>query len=243
MNKERIVLWFSCGAASAVATKICLEKYKDHELKIVRIVIPSEHPDNARFAYVCEAWFGYPIINISSDKYTDTWDVWTRKQYLGGPKGAPCTTELKTNVRFKFEKEWKPTMQVFGYTVEEKNRADIFRKNNPSINLITPLIDENLNKSDCLGILKNANIEIPMMYKLGFNNNNCIGCVKAGAGYWNKIRKIFPATYKRMEILERELNHSIIRIDGKNIFLDELAPEQGRHDDPEIDCSLFCYMA
>lgn len=30
------------------------------------------------------------------------------------------------------------------------------------------------------------------MYDLGYANNNCIGCVKGGIGYWNKIRIDFP---------------------------------------------------
>jgi hypothetical protein len=54
------------------------------------------------------------------------------------------------------------------------------------------LIENKLSKNECAGILAGAGIEIPMMYKLGYNNNNCIGCVKGGAGYWNKIRVDFP---------------------------------------------------
>ena len=30
------------------------------------------------------------------------------------------------------------------------------------------------------------------MYDLGYPNNNCIGCIKGGMGYWNRIRKDFP---------------------------------------------------
>jgi len=40
------------------------------------------------------------------------------------------------------------------------------------------LIDNDLSKENCLAIIDRAGIEIPMMYKLGYNNNNCIGCVK-----------------------------------------------------------------
>lgn len=55
--KERIVVWFSCGAASAVAAKLTLNKYKDSEVVIACAVIPSEHPDNERFLKDCERWF------------------------------------------------------------------------------------------------------------------------------------------------------------------------------------------
>jgi hypothetical protein len=47
---ETIVVWFSCGAASAVAAKKTIELYG--ETNIIRIVnnpIKEEHEDNQRF--------------------------------------------------------------------------------------------------------------------------------------------------------------------------------------------------
>lgn len=45
----RIVRQFSCGAASAVATKLALSEYGDRCV-IVNAYIEEEHPDNRRFA-------------------------------------------------------------------------------------------------------------------------------------------------------------------------------------------------
>ena len=57
------------------------------------------------------------------------------------------------------------------------------------------------------------------MYKLGYNNNNCIGCVKGGIGYWNKIRVDFPAEFDRMAELERKIGHAVLKetkvVDGE----------------------------
>lgn len=50
-----IILWFSCGAASAVACKISLEKHPD--ARIVYQHIESAHSDNVRFIADCEKWF------------------------------------------------------------------------------------------------------------------------------------------------------------------------------------------
>lgn len=73
----RVVCWFSCGDTSAVATALALKKYRaDRETIVARIVIPSEHEDNERFAADCSRWFDHPITNLRSDKYADTWDVW-----------------------------------------------------------------------------------------------------------------------------------------------------------------------
>src|SRR5262249_8611775 len=103
-----------------------------------------------------------------------------------------------------------------------------------------PLIEHELRKSDCLELLTRAGLELPAMYRLGYNNNNCVGCVKGGAGYWNKIRRDFPATFARMATLERELGATVIRVDGERVSLDELDPNAGRHDEPAPACSLFC---
>ena len=109
-----------------------------------------------------------------------------------------------------------------------------------------PLIDAGLTKSDCLAIVERAGIELPAMYKLGFQNNNCIGCVRGGMGYWNHIRRHFPETFSRMAKLERELGHALLP-DGKTgrrLFLDELDPGRGHLlTEPEIDCSVMCVLA
>lgn len=242
---QKIVVWFSCGAASAVTAKLCLAQYGDtHEVAIVRCVVANEHPDNDRFAADCERWFGREIIQISSLFYRDCWDVWETMGFLVGWKGgSPCANQMKRKPRKIFEAEWNPDVQAYGYTVEEKDRAERFRDANPDIKLLTPLIDINLTKSDCLAMIERAGIQLPDMYLLGFNNNNCIGCVKGGAGYWNRIRLHFPSIFTRMAQLERKIGRSCMMREGNNVWLDELDPSAGRHVEPEIDCSLFCYSA
>lgn len=243
MSKRRLVVWFSCGAASAVTAKLCLAKYaSEYEIAIARCVVANEHQDNDRFAADCEKWFGQPIVNLRSDEYADCWDVWEKRRYLVNQYGAPCTVHMKKHVRWAFEMDWQPDVQAYGYTREEVTRAERFREFNPEIRLLTPLIDECLGKSDCLSLIQRAGIELPAMYRLGFNNN-CIGCVKGGAGYWNHIRKVFPAVFDRMARLERKLGASILCVNGEPVYLDELPPDAGRHTEPEIECSLFCIPA
>ena len=137
---------------------------------------------------------------------------------------------------------------MFGYTAEEKDRAESFRRQNFEQPLETPLIDAGLSKSDCLAMIQRAGIELPAMYKLGYKNNNCIGCPKGGMGYWNKVRRDFPATFERMAALQRELGpgSGFLRDHGRGrrIVLDELDPTRGNHgDEPDIECSLMCHAA
>jgi hypothetical protein len=236
----RVVCWFSAGAASAVATSLTLAEHPD---AVVVYTDPgSEHPDNERFLADAEAWFDHPIVRLRSEKYRDTWQVWEERRFLVGPTGALCTVELKKRLRFAFQRP--DDVQVFGYTAKEKDRADRFREQNPGVDLRTPLIERGLDKADCLGILDRAGIELPAMYRLGYRNNNCIGCPKGGIGYWNKIRRDFPDVFARMALLERDIGHSIQKDDDGPVWLDELDPNRGSHaDEPDIDCSLLCVLA
>lgn len=70
-----------------------------------------------------------------------------------------------------------------------------------------------------MGMLWKAGIEIPAMYKMGYNNNNCIGCVKGGMGYWNKIRKDFPKVFDRMAKIEREVGATCLKDQSGKYFL------------------------
>jgi hypothetical protein len=238
---DRQLLWFSAGAASAVAAKLVLAEKHDNVV-VAYVDTGAEHEDNKRFIAECEEWFGSTIVMLKSDKYLDTWDVWEKTRFLVSPQGARCTTELKKKVRRTFEQPGD--VQTFGYTVEEQHRADRFREQNPEINLRTPLIEHGLNKQDCLSMISRAGIEIPTMYKLGYSNNDCIGCPKGGMGYWNKIRVDFPDTFQRMAELERTLNVSVLRSGGKGLFLDELDPNRGNHaTEASFECSMFCQLA
>jgi 3'-phosphoadenosine 5'-phosphosulfate sulfotransferase (PAPS reductase)/FAD synthetase len=242
---SRVVAWFSCGDASAVACALALKMFGRApwgEIVIARIVIDNEHKDNDRFARECAEWYGQPIIELRSDEYKDAWDVWESRKYVAGIAGAPCTTELKKRVRFKFQRP--DDMHVFGYTKEEPARAETFKRSNPEIDVTFPLLLRGLSKADCHALVRNRGIELPAMYRLGFNNNNCIGCPKGGAGYWNMIRKHFPDNFNRMDELTHRLGARLVKQDGKRIFLRELRPETGRQqDEVEISCTPMCESA
>lgn len=233
---SRTVVWVSAGAASAVAAKLTLAR----EPATLAYIDPgSEHEDNARFLADLETWYGQRIQRLYSAKYQDTWQVWRERRFLNSPRGALCTTELKKKVRQNFTR--LDDVQVFGYTVNERNRADRFTEQNPEIDARFPLIEHELTKSDCLELVARSGIVIPAMYRLGYANNNCVGCVKGGAGYWNQIRRDFPDVFARMAALEREIGATVLRADGGPLWLDELDPDRGRMaDEPVPSCSLFC---
>jgi hypothetical protein len=239
MIDKKIIGWFSCGITSAVACKLAVDKYGKDNVILIYFVIDSAHEDNERFIKQCEDWIGVKIERRRSSKYKDQFDVIEKTRYINGPSGARCTKELKKDVRISVENEINYEHQVFGFEFDKKevNRAIRFTQQNPHTNPIFPLIEERLTKEICAGILINAGIELPTMYKLGFHNNNCKMCVKGGMGYANLIKKNFPDDFDRMAKLERKIGRSCI----KNKFLDELKESDGRHEPPILpDCGTFC---
>lgn len=236
-------MWFSCGAASAVAAKLAVEKYPDCEV-LYCDTLAYEHPDNARFLSDVEEWIDKEIKIIKSSKYKDIFDVFRRTGWLVGVGGARCTTELKRNVRKAYQQDGD--LHIFGLTYDEEKRIDQFVDNSPELEFEWILFDKQITKAERYKIISKAGIDLPAMYKLGYNNNNCIGCVKGQMGYWNKIRVDFPEAFERMAKLEREMNVAICKSyagDGKRkrVFLDELDPDAGRDVPmPDIECGVLC---
>lgn len=224
-----IICWWSGGITSAVACKKSLEKW---DVRLVYIETGSHHPDTLRFKADCEKWYGQEIETIQNDKYTSHFDVIEKDKYVNGPAGARCTMVLKRRVREKWERDQQIDGYVWGFEAgkKEEDRADRIKLAQPKYNHYFPLIDEGLTKPDCIRIVQEACIEVPMMYKLGFSNNNCIGCVKGGMAYWNLVRKHFPDEFNKMAKLERELGRKCLRA----YWLDELPLDAGRGTPPLV---------
>lgn len=184
---EFIAVWFSCGAASAVAAKKTIEKYGDRcTVTVINNPVKEEDEDNRRFLGDVEKWLGQPIVQAINPKYPSCSivDVWNKRKYIGGIAGAPCTFELKKRARQIWEQENKVDWHVLGFTYDEQKRAERFRKGERE-NLLAILVDEKIRKDDCFRILFASDIEPPRIYKQGYPNANCIGCCKATSPtYW-----------------------------------------------------------
>lgn len=236
----RIVSWFSCGAASAVATKLVLAESSPVTIAYCRV--REEHPDNMRFLRECEEWFDQKILILENETYKGSCRNVFRKNFFRTPNGSPCTRELKRKVRMKFQQP-NDTI-VFGYTIEEEDRLNDFIDRNNEVPVRAPLIEQGLTKENVLAMVGRAGMELPEMYKLGYEHNNCIGCVKGGMGYWNKIRVDFPRQFKEYADMERERGYTILKDKNGPLYLHDLDPTRGRFaDEPKIQCGILCETA
>ena len=242
--KTKTISWFSAGVSSAVATKMIIDEIDE----IIYTHIDDQHPDTMRFVKDCEAWFGKPITILQSD-FKTVENVLRMKGFVNSPRGAPCTGVLKRAMRHQWETlhAMKQLRYVWGLDIEETkprpprnmSRKDVILESMPYDLHVFPLIDRNMTKTQAHKVLNASGIKRPAMYDLGYHNNNCVGCVKGSAGYWNKIRVDFPEVFEARAKMERLIGGSILN----GVYLDELDPEAGRKQGPIVDdCGIMCEL-
>jgi hypothetical protein len=131
--------------------------------------------------------------------------------------------------------------------------------NHPSTNPIFPLLQMGMSKEDCIEYVQNANIEVPITYKMGYNNNNCFqtGCVQGGIGYWQQIRRQEPNKFYNMATWEHLLTDlkgepvTMLKdqVTGNKLFLVphedypdviDISQKKGRPTEPLMECNGFC---
>lgn len=240
-----IVVWFSHGAASAIAWQETLARYGDRcFVRAVNNPVAEEDPDNQRFGNDVATWLGQSIIEWRNPKYphASAMEVWDRRKAMNFPHGAPCTVHLKKEARQDYEATHHVDWHVLGFTADEQSRYDRFILTE-RLNVLPVLIDAGLTKQDCFDRLRLYGIEPPRVYAEGFPNANCIGCVKATSPtYWNLVRRVRPEVFEQRAEQSRKLGVRLARHKGERVFLDDL-PENavGRPlKSMTIECGIFC---
>lgn len=244
-----IVCWFSCGAASAIATKLAIEKYGKENVRIVNNPVIAEHPDNLRFMQDCEKWFGIKIETAINPCYPDCnpETVWEDVGIMSMPRFAPCSRELKQFARMQWESnnnfDKDKDVIVLGFTSEEEERINRFNSKH-QYNLDPILFKAGYTKQRCWDELECSGISVPKIYKMGYDNANCIGCIYGGIGYWQKIKKDFPDVFERRVKQSRELGCRLIDLGSgsnpRHIFLDEMTDDMKGRPPKGFDCGIFC---
>lgn len=235
--KELKVCWISAGVSSFIAGYLERETID----KFIYIDVADQHPDSMRFIKDCEKVLGKEV-EILKSPYGSVENATRAGGVITLPSGfATCTNWLKKRVRKQWEDEHRQydITYVWGMDIDEKDRAERLKETMCDVTHCFPLIDRNISKQEAHGICAELGVSRPVMYDLGYNNNNCIGCVKGGMGYWNKIRVDFPEVFESRAKLERDIGHSIL----KGCYLDELEPNRGRmSEEIPTDCNIFCQL-
>lgn len=237
------VAWLSAGVSSFIAAYLI----KDEIDEFYYIDIDDQHPDSMRFIKDCEKLLGKPIKILKDKTYGSVENACKAGGMIRNARTgyAFCTDYLKKRVRkeqFEYYHQNDEVTYVWGMdcSAHERARAERVVEVQPQFNHRFPLIEKNLTKQDCHAVARRLGLKRPLMYDLGYQNNNCVGCVKGGMGYWNKIRKDFPEVFESRAKLERLLGCRCL----KECFLDELDPNRGNADEEIMEeCGIFCEIA
>lgn len=246
LEGQTIAVWFSSGAASAVALKKTVERFGNLcRIRAVNNPVAEEDPDNRRFLRDVERWVGIEVEDARNATYplASAVDVWDRRHGMAFPNGAPCTVHLKKEARQQWEARNPVDWHVLGFTADERRRHERFTLTERA-NVIPVLIDAQLSKEDCYAVLRSAGIELPAVYAMGYPNANCIGCVKATSPtYWNHVRQQHPQVFAERAEQSRRLGAKLVRHKGDRIYLDQLpADAAGKplKSMKAVECGLFC---
>lgn len=215
----------------------------------IYIDIADQHPDSMRFIKDCEKAIEKKITVLRSTEYRNVEDCIRTAGFIGNYRTGinPCTNWLKKRIR----KEWESRhtgceiTYVWGFDLDEQSRADRMIESMSQFNHEFPLIDKKLTKEEVHGLFERTfDFARPKMYELGYSNNNCIGCVKGGMGYWNRIRKDFPGVFESRAKLERLVGQSMLKDKNGPVYLDELDPDRGNMNTEIMpECGIMCYLA
>ena len=209
---------------------------------LVNNPVIEEDADNIRFGNDVAKWIGCDIITASNSKYPNNSavEVWDARKFMSGIHGAPCTLLLKKEARYQFELTHKIDWHVLGFTFDEIGRHERFILLERE-NTIPILIDLKLTKGRCFEILEEAGIELPSVYKRGYPNANCIGCVKSNsATYWNHVRKQDPDIFDARSEQSRRIGTKLVRYKGVRMYLDELPINARGGKMKSFECGIFC---
>ena len=240
-----IAVWFSNGAASAIALKLTVEKYGRENVRAVNNPVAEEDPDNLRFQADVSQWLGIEIEHARHPNYpaASAVEVWDRRKAMAFPRGAPCTIHLKKEARQHWEQGNRVDWHVYGFTAEERQRHDRFVLTEHK-NVLPVLINAGMTKQDCNDLLYTNGIAPPRVYAEGYPNANCIGCVKATSPtYWNLVRETRPEVFADRAEQSRRLGVRLCRVKGKRVFLDELDPAAKGYPLKRLkmpDCGIHC---
>lgn len=259
--KTRIISWWSGGITSAVACHWATQAFRNVAI-IFLDTKKNEDEDTYRFLNDCERLYGQKIETLSNPNYKTIQDVWRKYNSLNTAHGAICSTELKRVMREDYQNIDTDYAQIFGFEFNKKEIRRHFqmRNNYPEINMMSPNIENKMNKRDCINHIKKLGIEPPRAYKLGYQNNNCLktGCVQGGIGYWQKRKIESPESFEAMAAMEHELTDkkgepvTILKDQSKGgglVFLKphpkyplmkDISMMKGRRIIPLMECTGFC---
>jgi hypothetical protein len=203
----RAIVQFSGGTGSWMAAQRAIDELGRDNVELLFADTKMEDEDLYRFLDDAEHQLGVPLHRIADGR--TPWQVFSDKRFLGNPRVDLCSRILKRELLRAWIDEHcdVTTLVVFGIDWTEQHRLDRATPRWVPYSVWGPLCDPPyLDKGQILDALRNAGIEPPRLYSLGFPHNNCGGfCVKAGQAQFDLLLRVMPERYAWHEAQEERL--------------------------------------
>lgn len=223
------VISLSGGIGSYFTLKRVLEKQDKKDLIVIFCDVKNEDKDLYRFLNDIEKKFNLKIKRLSDGRTPI--ELSKEEKFLYNSRVANCSKKLKSKIFNNYLKTIKDEcILYFGIDFTEIHRCEAIRKNYKNYRCEFPLCNPPfLYKYEMLELLKQDRIEVPRMYRLGFNHNNCRGqCFKGGIGHFKNLLEKDRETFIEFEKQEQDLikhigkDVAILKRKGKPFTLKEL---------------------
>ena len=248
--KVKHIVSLSGGVGSYFTLKRVIENHGKQDVIPVFMDTLAEDGDLYRFLHDIEKKLDVQIIRLCVG--ITPIELAFKDKFLYNSRVARCSVELKSKPFAEWVRNnYKPDECILylGIDWAETHRKQAIIRNYDPYRVEFPMCEKPfLDKNEMVQMLKEDEIEIPRLYKLGFSHNNCKGCcVKAGIGQYRNLLMKDRITFLEMENKEEAFRNkygkdvSILKRKGKPFTLKmlrltvEQQPEQLSLFDIEYD--------
>jgi 3'-phosphoadenosine 5'-phosphosulfate sulfotransferase (PAPS reductase)/FAD synthetase len=201
------IVCLSGGKMSFYCADYAVKKYGVENVMLYFNDTKWEHADLYRFLKDIEYYFSKKII-IDADGRTPE-QVFFDEKFLGNDRVPLCSKMLKAKRMQAYYKN--NDNLIFGIGFEEKHRVPrivaAYQKNyvltGRYCTLEFPIVENNVMKNEIDTWFKRTGVQLPELYRLGFDHNNCSGgCVRQGKKQWRHLLDVLSEVYAQREQLE-----------------------------------------
>jgi len=202
------LVMFSGGIASWGAARRCVEKYGHENVTLLFSDTKIEDEDLYRFLHQTADMLKAPLVILADGR--TPWEVFKDVRFMGNSRVDPCSRILKREITRKWLEDAYGPEEVtvhLGMDWTEMHRMDRARPHWEPYTIDAPLLwKPMIGKPQLISDLAELNIELPKLYKLGFQHNNCGGfCIKAGHANFKHLLETMPERYAEHEREEESL--------------------------------------
>ena len=215
--KKTHILWYSGGANSWASGMLLSKKFGKDNVKLVFADTLIEDEDLYRFLLEGAKIIGSELIWLKEGSHP--WEIFREKRFINH-RAANCSHEPKFKPCEKWLKTCHPNPDevclYVGVDMNEYERMNKIRERWAPYKVEAPLCmgDHWMDRTEIFKLLKDNNLKLPRLYKLGFAHNNCGGfCVRAGKRQFEKLFRNFPEKYEWHIEQEKEFREVIGRDD------------------------------